>query len=78
MLPDQTLPQPVDVVALAHTYGSVRALNGDAGDLHVPAKPGQQVRVRVINTDNGPIQTWASAPYRVLAIDAYDVHAPDR
>jgi FtsP/CotA-like multicopper oxidase with cupredoxin domain len=76
VLPDQKLPQPVDVVALAHTYDSVRALNGAAGDLHVPAKPGQQVRVRVINTDNGAIQSWASVPYRVLATDAYNVHEP--
>ena len=40
------------------------------------AKPGEQVRVRVINTDNGPIETWAGSPYRVLAIDGYDVHEP--
>lgn len=76
VLPVKPLPQPVDVVALAHTYDSVRTLNGVAGDLRVPAKPGQQVRVRVINTDNGAIQTWASAPYRLLATDGYDVHDP--
>jgi FtsP/CotA-like multicopper oxidase with cupredoxin domain len=59
-----------------HTYGGMKTINGVAGDLRVPAKPGQQVRVRVINTDNGPIETWASAPCRLLAIDGYDVNAP--
>ena len=40
------------------------------------ADPGEQVRVRVINTDNGPIETWAGSAYRVLAVDGYDVHEP--
>ena len=42
----------------------------------VPAKPGEQVRVRVINTDNGPIEAWADTPFRVLAIDGYAVNGP--
>ena len=33
--------QGVDVVAVAHTYGGVKTLNGQPGDLRVPAKPGQ-------------------------------------
>lgn len=74
--PRQGVPEPVDVVAISHTYDSVRSLNGVAGDLRVAARPGQQVRVRVINTDNGAIQTWASVPYRLLATDGDDVHQP--
>jgi FtsP/CotA-like multicopper oxidase with cupredoxin domain len=66
----------VDVVAAAHTYAGMKTINGVAGDLKVPAKPGQQVRVRVINTDNGPIETWADTPFRVLAIDGYAVNGP--
>ena len=32
----------------------------------------------MINTDNGPIETLDRLrPYRVLAIDGYDVHEPD-
>jgi FtsP/CotA-like multicopper oxidase with cupredoxin domain len=54
----------------------MKTINGVAGDLRVPAKPGQRVRVRVINTDNGPIETWPGGPYRLLAIDGYDVNAP--
>ncbi|HEU4907865.1 MAG TPA: multicopper oxidase domain-containing protein, partial [Propionibacteriaceae bacterium] len=53
-----------------------KTINGVAGDLKVPAKPGQQVRVRVINTDNGPIETWADIPFHVLAIDGYAVNGP--
>jgi FtsP/CotA-like multicopper oxidase with cupredoxin domain len=66
----------LDVVALAHTYGGVKTLNGKPGDLRVSAKPGQSVRVRAINTDNGPIEVWASGEYRALAIDGTDVHEP--
>jgi FtsP/CotA-like multicopper oxidase with cupredoxin domain len=66
----------VDVLATAHTYGGMKTLNGATGDMRVSAKPGQQVRVRVINTDNGPIETWSSVSYRLLAIDGYDVNAP--
>jgi FtsP/CotA-like multicopper oxidase with cupredoxin domain len=66
----------LDVVALAHTYGGVKTLNGQPGDLRVAAEPGQSVRVRAINTDNGPIEVWASGEYRALAIDGTDVHEP--
>jgi hypothetical protein len=68
--------EPVDVIATAHTYEGMKTINGVAGDLRVPAKPGQRVRIRVINTDNGPIETWADTPFRVLATDGYDVNAP--
>ena len=54
--------EPVDVVAVAHTYGGVRTINGRPGDLRVPARPGERVRVRVTNTDNGPMEVWAGAP----------------
>ena len=36
----------------------MKTINGRGGVTTVPAKPGQQVRLRVINTDNGPIETW--------------------
>ena len=66
----------VDVLAVAHTYGGVKTLNGQPGDLRVPAKPGQAVRVRVVNTDNGPISVWPRRRYRLLAVDGTDVHEP--
>jgi len=66
----------VEVLALAHTYAGVKTLNGRPGDLRVPAEPGQAVRLRVINTDNGPIEVWPSGEFRALAIDGTDVHEP--
>jgi FtsP/CotA-like multicopper oxidase with cupredoxin domain len=76
VLPKTGLGSAVDVVAVAHTYGGMKTINGVAGDLEVPANPGQQVRIRVINTDNGPIESWADAPVRVLATDGYPVNGP--
>ncbi len=68
--------EPVDVLASAHTYGGRKTLAGQPGDLRVAAEPGQRVRVRVLNTDNGPIQTWSATPLRVLAVDGSDINAP--
>jgi len=67
----------VDVVATAHLYGGKHTVNGSATDLRVAAKPGQTARVRVINTDNGPMSAWVTgAPFRVVAVDGADVHEP--
>ncbi len=64
------------MLAVAHVYGGIKTINGLAEDYRVPAPPGRSVRVRVINTDNGPIEVWAAGPYRVLAVDGYDVNGP--
>ena len=69
-------PAPTDVTALVHLYDGRRTVNGVGGDLAVPAAPGAVVRVRVTNTDSGPMRAWSSAPYRVLAVDGTDVHGP--
>jgi FtsP/CotA-like multicopper oxidase with cupredoxin domain len=67
----------VDVVALVHLYHGVRTVGGVEGDLRVPAPPGRPARVRVVNTDNGPLSAWvAGAPFRVLAVDGADLHGP--
>ena len=44
----------------------------------MPAKPGQRVRLRVTNTDNGPMKIWTSGPYRLLAVDGTEVHRPTK
>jgi FtsP/CotA-like multicopper oxidase with cupredoxin domain len=72
--PKSGIAQRVDVTAVAHTYGGLRTINGKAADLRVPAKPGQRVRVRVTNTDNGPMKVWTSGSYRLLAVDGTEVH----
>ena len=76
VLPKSGISQQVDVPAVAHTYGGIRTINGNAADLRVPAQPGQALRVRVVNTDNGPMKIWASSTYRLLATDGTDVHEP--
>ena len=66
----------VDRLALAHTYDGYQTLNGREGVTHVDSRPGQTVRVRVVNTDIGPVATWASAPYTLAAVDGRDLHGP--
>jgi FtsP/CotA-like multicopper oxidase with cupredoxin domain len=62
-----------DLTAVAHTYNGARTLNGRGGDVHAAARPGDTVRLRIVNTDNGSLSTWASVPYRVMAVDGYDL-----
>ena len=66
-----------DVVAPAHLRRH-RDAQRHRRTVPVQARPGQRVRVRVVNSDNGPTRTWASAPYRVLAVDGHDVNKPTR
>jgi FtsP/CotA-like multicopper oxidase with cupredoxin domain len=67
----------VDQVALVHTNIGRRTIGGRAGVTTVDADPGDTVRVRVINTDQGPIRSWVGgAAYRVVAVDGHDVNAP--
>ncbi|MDR6905105.1 FtsP/CotA-like multicopper oxidase with cupredoxin domain [Agromyces sp. 3263] len=65
-----------DVTALLHVYGGQHTLNGRVEDAHVAAAPGDTVRVRVINSDQGTASVWSAAPYRVLAVDGHDVNGP--
>src|SRR5512133_934910 len=76
VLPKSAIAQQVDVSAVAHTYAGMRTINGKAEDLRVPARAGQRVRVRVTNTDNGPMKIWTGGSYRLLATDGIDVHNP--
>ncbi len=71
-----TAQEPVQVLATAHLYGGRKTLAGQPGDLRAAAAPGQRVRVRVLNTDNGLIQTWSASPLTVLAVDGNEINAP--
>ncbi len=67
----------VDALALVHIYDGVRTVNGRPGETRVDAAPGTRVRVRVVNTDNGPMPVWVSgAAFRVVAVDGTDVREP--
>ncbi|MCK2216302.1 multicopper oxidase family protein [Actinomadura sp. ATCC 31491] len=63
-----------DVVALTHLYDGVRTVNGSASDLRIT---GARARVRVINTDNGPMPVWVTGGVaRLVAVDGTDLHGP--
>ncbi|MDG4824137.1 multicopper oxidase family protein [Asanoa sp. WMMD1127] len=65
------------VVAQVHTYDGRRTVQGATGSRHVSAPSGVPTRVRVVNTDSGPLRVAvAGAPYRVLAVDGHDLHEP--
>ncbi len=70
-------PADVDVVALAHVYKGERTINGSEADVPIEVSPGQRARVRVVNTDNGPMSVWvAGAPFRLAAVDGMDLNGP--
>ncbi len=67
-----------DVMALVHSYGGVRTINGARETWRVGAEPGSTVRVRVANTDNTPLSLWVpTGPYRLLATDGHEINAPN-
>jgi FtsP/CotA-like multicopper oxidase with cupredoxin domain len=67
----------VDQSALVHLYDGRRTVNGVDQDLAVPANAADRVRVRVINTDNGPMSVWVvGGPYRLVAVDGTDLVDP--
>lgn len=77
VLPRDGLAQEADVTALVHFYDGVRTINGTAGEARIPAPPGTKVRVRIINTDGGPMPVWVpEATYRLVGVDGKDVHQP--
>ena len=67
----------MDALALVHLYEGRRTVNGRAGDVPVTAAPGTPVRVRVVNTDAGPMRVWPTGgEFRVVAVDGREVHGP--
>jgi FtsP/CotA-like multicopper oxidase with cupredoxin domain len=66
-----------DVMAPVHTYSGRRTVAGRTGVTEVDAAAGAAVRLRVINTDNGPLRAWLSgSPFRVAAVDGRDLNQP--
>ena len=62
-----------DVPAVVHSYDGRQTVNGRTGVVSVPAAVGDHRRVRITNTDNGPLLTWvAGAGFRVVAVDGRD------
>ncbi len=76
VLPPGPRPEQ-DVVAAVHGYDGRRTVNGRTGVSTVAADEGRAVRVRLVNTDDGPLRAWVSgSPFRVVAVDGIDVHQP--
>ncbi len=72
-------PAPVehDEIAILHRYGGGATLNGAEGTATVDARPGERVRMRVVNTDNGATSLWVNgADFQILAIDGTDLNGP--
>jgi FtsP/CotA-like multicopper oxidase with cupredoxin domain len=68
---------PTDATALVHLYsGGKHTVNGSPADVPVAAAPGSKLRVRIVNTDSGPMSAWTGGPFRLLAIDGTDVVGP--
>ncbi len=67
----------VDQVAVLHQYGEGGTLNGVVGVSELAAQPGEEVRLRVVNTDNGIASVWSpDTPFRVLAVDGRELNQP--
>ena len=70
-------PGVQDVVAPVHNYSGRRTVLGATGVTEVEAPEGARVRVRLVNTDDGPLRTWVTGtPFRVVAVDGTDVVGP--
>ena len=69
--------ESTDVVAAVHSYSGRRTISGRTGTQTVETAPGETRRVRLVNTDNGPLRAWVSGtPFRVLAVDGREVNEP--
>ncbi len=70
-------PAVLDQVALLHEYDDGPTLNGASGVTELDVAPGRQVRLRVVNTDNGIVRVWVTgAAYELVAVDGTDLWAP--
>ncbi|WP_214317458.1 multicopper oxidase family protein [Nonomuraea sediminis] len=78
---DPAAPQGLDEPVALHTYGGTLTVTTDGppadGLARQVVAPGTKVRLRVVNTDNGPHTVGVSGtPYTVEAVDGVDVTGP--
>ena len=75
--PAEELAVDADPVAVVHSYRGRRTFNGRTGVSRLEASPGDVLRLRMVNTDNAHLRVWVTGgSYRVLAVDARDLHSP--
>ena len=76
--PEARDPDALEQLAVLHRYSDGPKLNGSKSPVMVDAEPGQRVRVRVVNTDNGLSAVWVTGTqFEVLAVDGTDVNQPE-
>lgn len=67
----------VDAALALHTWNNTLAFNMSTGTQSINARPGQWVRLRLVNTDNSPhLLTLEGAPFLVVALDGHDLNGP--
>jgi FtsP/CotA-like multicopper oxidase with cupredoxin domain len=68
----------VDAGITLHAWSNAgTTFNATEETLHVAAKPGDWVRLRLLNTSNDPLAvTLIGAPFRVAALDGNDLNGP--
>lgn len=70
-------PSTSEATALYQQLGSSMLVNGSVIGLSIPGKPGEQVRLRLINSGNETMEFGVDgAPFRVMAMDGHDLHEP--
>ncbi len=76
--PRQAAPAAsLDLSLIAHDFDGVEALNAGDELVHQTVAPGTPVRLRLINSDSTRQRiTVAGTPFRVVAIDGTELHAP--
>lgn len=70
-------PSTSEATALYQQLGSSMLVNGSVIGLSIPGKPGEEVRLRLINSGNETMEFDVDgAPFRVMAMDGHDLHEP--
>ena len=81
-----TIHADVDASVALHTWNgpnnqTIYTMNTTAGTLNQIARPGQWVRLRIVNTAETPsgnpqLVTLVGAPFQVVSLDGHDLHGP--
>jgi FtsP/CotA-like multicopper oxidase with cupredoxin domain len=67
----------LDLTAVSHTFPGARTLGASDGVTRKAVAAGTPVRLRLVNSDSNPMRfVVAGSPFRVVAIDGTDLHAP--
>lgn len=72
-----TIGADAEATAFFQRLDSSLLLNGSARGFNVPAKGGDEVRLRITNADNETMKFAVDgAPFQVAAMDGHDLHEP--